>query len=146
VSTNRKEKLLELFNQRAPIARTFGMKLSYDVDDRANISLPYNPDLDHAMGGVHGGIIATLLDNAGWFTCALAHAGQGWVATSEMSMHLFHPAQKTDLLARGRILKAGKRQDVADMRCWDQDNNLVAHATATYIYLEKVPIQEPQKP
>jgi acyl-coenzyme A thioesterase PaaI-like protein len=63
-----------------------------------------------------------------------------------MSMHLFQPAQKTDLLARGRILKAGKRQDIADMRCWDQDNNLVAHATATYIYLDNLPIQEPPKP
>ena len=135
MTTDRKEKLLELFNQRAPIAKTFGMKLSFDIDDRANISLPYN-----------GGIIATLLDNAGWFTCALAHEGPGWVVTSEMSLHLFQPVQKTDLLARGRILKSGKRQDIADMRCWDQGNNLVAHATGTYMYLENVPIQEPPKP
>ena len=146
MSTDRKEKLLELFNQRAPIARTFGMKLSFDVDDRANISLPYNPDLDHALGGIHGGVIATLLDNAGWFTCALAHQGEGWVVTSEMSFHLFQPVQKTDLLARGRILKSGKRQDIADMRCWDQDNNLVAHATGTFLYLDKLSIQEPPKP
>ena len=146
MTTDRKEKLLELFNQRAPIAKTFGMKLSFDIDDRANISLPYNPALDHAMRGVHGGIIATLLDNAGWFTCALAHEGPGWVVTSEMSLHLFQPVQKTDLLARGRILKSGKRQDIADMRCWDQGNNLVAHATGTYMYLENVPIQEPPKP
>jgi uncharacterized protein (TIGR00369 family) len=146
MSTDRKEKLLELFNQRAPIAKTFGMKLSFDVDDRANISLPYNPALDHALGGIHGGIIATLLDNAGWFTCALAHEGEGWVVTAEMSLHLFQPVQKTDLLARGRILKAGKRQDIADMRCWDTDNNLVAHATGTFLYLEKMSIREPPKP
>ena len=103
MSTDRKEKLLELFNQRAPIAKTFGMKLSFDVDDRANISLPYNPDLDHALGGVHGGVIATLLDNAGWFSCALAHEGSGWVVTSEMSLHLFQPVKKSDLDSlRGR--------------------------------------------
>jgi acyl-coenzyme A thioesterase PaaI-like protein len=63
-----------------------------------------------------------------------------------MSFHLFQPVQKTDLLARGRILKSGKRQDIADMRCWDQDNNLVAHATGTFLYLDKLSIQEPPKP
>ena len=70
----------------------------------------------------------------------------GWVVTSEMSFHLFQPVKKTDLLARGRILKSGGRQDIADMRCWDQDNNLVAHATGTYIYLGNVPIKDLPKP
>lgn len=146
VAADRKERLMELFNQRAPIAETFGMKLSFDDDDRANVSLPYNAALDNAMGGVHGGIIATLLDNAGWFTCALAREGEGWVVTAEMSFHLFRPVLKAHLLARGRLLKSGSRQDIADMRCWDQDNNLVAHATGSYVYLENVPIERSPKP
>ncbi len=139
---SKKEKLLHLFNNVARIAQTFGMRLSFDDQDRAIISLPYNPDLDHGMGCTHGGVIATLLDNAGWFTCALAHRGDGWIATSQMSFHLLLPAEKTDLRAQAEIIKSGKRQDVAEMRCWDADENLVAHASGTFIYIETLPFEK----
>lgn len=132
-----KHSLLKMFNTKAPIAKTFGMKLSYDENNnRANITLPYNPDLDHAGGAVHGGVITTLLDNAGWFTCALAR--EGFVLTSEMSLHLFRPAMKTELRAQGEVLRLGKRQAVAEMRCWDGAGKLVAHGIGTYTYVEKL--------
>ena len=39
----------------APIARLFGMRLSYDACGHAHLHLPYNPKLDHALNGIHGG-------------------------------------------------------------------------------------------
>jgi uncharacterized protein (TIGR00369 family) len=127
--------LLKLFNQNARIAQTFGMKLSYGENDRAIITLPYNPDLDHAGNGIHGGVIGTLLDNAGWFTCALAH--KGFVVTSEISFHLLRPAIKTELQAQGAIIKIGKRQIIAEMRCWNEIGNLIAHGTGTFLSIKK---------
>ncbi|HKZ51822.1 MAG TPA: PaaI family thioesterase [Candidatus Acidoferrales bacterium] len=80
MTQRRRDELLHLFNHTAPIARTFGMKLSYTDEGNAVIELPYNPALDHALGGIHGGIYATLLDSAGWFTAAAAHtiSPAGW--------------------------------------------------------------------
>lgn len=46
----REQELLALFNSRAPIARLFGMRLSYTAQREAVIDLPYNPNLDHATG------------------------------------------------------------------------------------------------
>jgi len=131
----RKENLLALFNENARIAKTFGMRLSYDESGRAHIYLPYNPALNHAGNGIHGGVIATMLDTAGWFTCALVN-GSMLVLTAELSVHLFRFAANTSLVARGELLKAGKRQHVAEMRCWDEDNRLIAHAIGTFTNID----------
>ena len=133
-----KEQLLHSFHQKARLARTLHMTLSFDEQDRAVVDMPYDPAYTHALGGTHGGIIATLLDIAGWFTAALTHPGDGWVATTELSLHLLRPAKDTALRARGELLHRGKRLDVAEMKCWDEEDNLVAHATGTFVYLEEV--------
>jgi uncharacterized protein (TIGR00369 family) len=126
----------------APIARTFGTTLATTEDDRAVLTLPYHPGLDHALGGIHGGIFATMLDNAGWFTAALAHEDSCWLATAEMSIHFLRPARATTLRAEGWLIKAGTRQDVCEMRLFDQAGELLAHATGTFTVLPNVPLGE----
>jgi uncharacterized protein (TIGR00369 family) len=142
VNPGRIEQLLHIFNEMAPIAGTFGMRLSYNEEGQAVVDLPYNPGLDHALGGVHGGVYATMLDTAGWFTAAAAHDEAhdvgGWLATSEMSVHLLLPVERTSLQAVGRLIKRGKRQDVAEMHLYDGDGRLVGHATGTVILLPGV--------
>jgi uncharacterized protein (TIGR00369 family) len=139
--TNRRiDELLHLFNEVAPIARTFGMKLTFNDDGQAIVDLPYHPGLDHALGGVHGGVYATLLDTAGWFTSAAAHDVECWLTTAEMSMHLLLAAERTSLRAVGRLIKTGKRQDVAEMHLYDGEGRLVAHATGTFVILPNVPL------
>jgi uncharacterized protein (TIGR00369 family) len=132
--------LLHTFNEVAPIARTFGMRLSYDEEGRAFVDLPYNPDLDHALDGVHGGVYATLLDTAGWFTAAAGHDVDCWLATSEMSVHFLLPVERSALRAVGRLIKRGRRQDVAEMQLYDGEGRLVGHATGTFIVLPGVPL------
>jgi uncharacterized protein (TIGR00369 family) len=130
--------MLELFNEKASIASTFGMKLSYTPDDRAVITMPYNPAFDHGQGAIHGGVYATMLDNAGWFTAVLAQDEPCWVATSELSIHLLESARQTGLSAEGWLLKRGSRQHVAEMKLRDDAGRLVAHATATFVVLNGV--------
>ncbi len=140
MNTQRINELLHIFNEVVPIARTFGMKLSFTEEGNAVVDLPYNPDLDHALGGVHGGVYATMLDTAGWFTAAVAHDVERWLTTSEMSMHFLLPAERTHLRAVGRLIKRGKRQDVAEMHLYDEEGQLVGHATGTFIVLPNVPL------
>jgi uncharacterized protein (TIGR00369 family) len=137
-NTARNDQLIDMFNNRAPIAGTFGMKLSYDEQGQAVVDLPYNSGLDHALGGVHGGVYATMLDTAGWFTAAAAHDGSCWLATAELSLHLLLPVERASLQAVGRLIKRGKRQDVVEMCLYDGDGRLVGHATGTFILLRDV--------
>lgn len=131
----------------APIARHFGMRLSYTPDGRAVFDLPYNPRLDHALGGVHGGVYATMLDNAGWFTAAPSHGAFRWVATAELTVHLLEPARHTSLRSVGRLLKRGKRQDVAEAHLYDGKGRLIAHGVGTFIVLPglRLPQTRPAK-
>jgi len=87
---------------------------------------------------VHGGVYATLLDTAGWFTAAAAHETDSWIATAEMSVHFLLPVRASALRAVGRLIKTGRRQDVAEMRLYDGDGNLVGHATGTFIILPDI--------
>jgi uncharacterized protein (TIGR00369 family) len=135
----RTTELVRLFHERAPIARFFGMHLSYNEEGGAVIDLPYNPNLDHALGGVHGGVYATMLDTAGWFTVAATTDRSCWVATSEFTVHLLQPVQRTSLRSVGRLVKVGKRQAVAEMRLEDGEGRLVGHGVGTFIVLPNVP-------
>ena len=140
MNEERIEELIRMFNQKAPIARFFGMKLSYAKDGSAVIDLPYNSNLDHSQGGVHGGVYATLLDCAGWFTAAIAHEPSCWLATSEITVRYLEPVSGLSLRAGGRLIKRGKRQDVVEMHLYDEKGSLVGHATGTFIVLPEIPM------
>ncbi len=135
MTNGRIAELLHLFNEVAPIAQTFGMRLSYNDGGQAIVDLPYNPALDHALGGIHGGVYATMLDTAGWFTAAAAHDLSCWMATAEMSVHFLAPVERTSLQAVGRLIRRGRRQDVAEVHLYDGEGHLVGHATGTFVLL-----------
>ncbi len=134
-NAERMEELARLFNEEAPIARYFGMQLWFDEEGRAVVELPHNPHLDHLLGGIHGGIYATLLDIAAWFTAAAVGDLASWIATSELTIHFLRPAQRTTLWAVGQVIKVGKRQIVAEAHLRDKDDRLVGHAVGTFVVL-----------
>jgi uncharacterized protein (TIGR00369 family) len=114
----------------APIARSFGMRLEYDAEGCAVFTLPYNPGFDHGLGGIHGGVFATLLDNAGWFTVAGEY--ETWVATVEFQVRLLAAIEKEELVARGRIVHAGKRLATATMEVFTAGKVLAAIGSGTF--------------
>ena len=138
---SRRDQLETMFNDGAPIAKTFGMRLRYDDENRAVITLPHNPGLDHALQGIHGGVYMTLLDTAAWFTSAVMHDGQCWITTSEMSVHFLRPSARTDLRAVGYPIKSGKRQDIVEAKVFDEQGQLCGHAVGTFIVLPSVPLK-----
>jgi len=125
----RRKKLIELFDQ-APIKRAYGMKLSYDQSGGAVFEMPYNPQLDHFQGGIHGAVIAALLDNAGWFTAATYY--DHWVATVEFQARLLEAVAEVDLRSRGWIVKAGRRFAVSGMEVRTRRGLLVAVGSGTF--------------
>lgn len=125
----RQEELLALF-KGAPIKRTLGMEFHYNEEGAAVFDMPYNPSFDHALGGIHGGVIATLLDNAGWFTVAQFY--DAWIATAELQVRLLKPVAKADIYSRGRILNLGKKIAMAEMEVRTKDELLIAVGSGTF--------------
>lgn len=125
----RRDELCTLFLS-APIAKSFGMKVHYTGEGNAVFTLPHNKNFDHAMGGIHGGVFATMLDNAGWFT--VAPYFDTWIATVEFTTRLLEPVTQEDLIATGEIVRRGKKLTVAQMKIQSGSGKLVAIGSGTF--------------
>ena len=130
--TARQKELLELFSL-GPIAKLFGTSLSFDAQGHAHVDLPYNQDLDQPCG-IHGGVIATILDTAGWFAVA-AQSKTILLTTSEFKIHFLNPALECDLHAEGWAVKSGKRVSIAEMRVSKANGEIVAIGTGTFVVI-----------
>jgi uncharacterized protein (TIGR00369 family) len=129
ILNSRRNHIIKLASN-APIVRTYGMSLSYDAEGRAVWEMPYNSNFDHAAGGIHGGVFATLLDNAGWFT--VAPYFENWISTIEYETRLLEHVEKEDLKAVGEIVKLGKRISFAEMKIWSGSGKLVATGSGSF--------------
>ena len=123
------EAMVALFNS-APIQKTTGMTLRYNEEGQAIFDWPRNAAFDHAGRDTHGGIFATLLDNAGWFTAVVPY--DSMIVTVELSSRLLEPAKQEDLQAIGRLVRVGRRLCVADMEVRSSSDRLVAIGTGTF--------------
>jgi uncharacterized protein (TIGR00369 family) len=123
IMRTRCEELVSFFN-RAPLQKTFGMIISFKENGDAIFDMPYNPSFDHTMGGIYGGVVASLIDNAGWYTAA-AHT-DNWVSTVNLTIQLLEPAEKTKIRAVGELVRAGKRISVVNSKVFTEDGRLIA--------------------
>ena len=123
-------RLLKNLFANAPISKTFGMQLSYTERFEAIFDLPHHRGLEHAMGDTHGGVIATLLDNAGWFTAAVHY--DNWITTVELQVRMLEPCRKEDLRAKGRLVRAGRSLAVAEMEIRAAAERLIAVGSGTF--------------
>jgi uncharacterized protein (TIGR00369 family) len=115
--------------EHAALGRHFGMRLHFE-DDHAVVELPYRPHLDHALGGIHGGVFATLIDTAAWFTAAVHYPT--WIATIEFHTRLLEPVEGEDLIAAGTLIRAGKRLATASAEVRAASGLLAATGTASF--------------
>lgn len=90
-----------------------GASLSQIELGQVTISAPFNPDFGQQQGFAHAGVLFSLGDSAAGYA-ALTHMPHGAeVLTSEMKIHLLRPATGSQLIARGRVIKPGRRLIVA---------------------------------
>jgi uncharacterized protein (TIGR00369 family) len=128
--SNRQKRLVEIFHG-SPIAQVTGMRMHYNEAGQAIFTMPYNPNFDHAMHQVHGGLIAIMIDNAGWFT--LAPHFDHWIATVEFNTRLHEPVAKEVIISTGKIIRLGKRMSSCEMEVKTQKGRLIATGAGTFL-------------
>ena len=124
----RQAKLLELY-EGSPIKHTMGIQLAYD-EHGAIVDFPHDHRFENAMGGTHGGVLATLLDKAGWFTVAVAY--DTWIATVDLHVQLLAPSKGEPLRATGRLVRAGKKLAMASMEVHEVGGRAIAIGSGTF--------------
>lgn len=116
-----------------PIMDTLGFTDFRPERGRVVVEMPaaefhYNP-----LGGVHGGVIATLLDTAA--ACAVhSTLAVGEAYTSlDLSVKFLRPVTVDSgvLRCEGSVVQRGRRTALAEAKLYDDSGRLVAHATSS---------------
>jgi uncharacterized protein (TIGR00369 family) len=94
--------------------------------------MPFRPEVSNGHGAVHGGALATLADSAMAFALSTNFDGEMGFATADLTIHYFKRA-RTDVTARARVVKKGKRINVGIIELFDNGGDLVATALTSFL-------------
>ncbi len=100
--------------------------------DFCELKMPFRPEISNGNGSVHGGLLATLADSAMALALATNFDGQMGFATADLTIHYFKPA-RTDITARARVVKKGRRINVGVIDLFDTDGDLVATVLTSFM-------------
>ncbi len=85
-----------------------GAEIGELAPGRCEIRLPYGDDLSQQHGFFHGGVVGMIADSAGGYAAfTLMDDGDG-ILTVEYKLNLMAAADGQLLIARGRVVKAGR--------------------------------------
>jgi acyl-CoA thioesterase len=118
-----------------PFLKTLGIHLTEIGERHAIMEVVVTDKHLNYFGGVHGGLVATLVDTVCFFPAPLLPAGRK-VATANLNVTYLRPAGDGErLIARSEILHQGRRTVSLAIRVTDAGSRLIAHGTATLMVL-----------
>ncbi len=98
---------------RQGLMDTLGASLLAVRPGEVEIAMPIHPEVSQQHGFAHAGAVAAIADSAAGFAgLTLMPAGAG-VLTVEFKINLMAPAGGERLVARGRVVKAGRTLVIA---------------------------------
>ncbi len=104
---NFRERVAASFDRQAFLA-TIGARMTVLEPGYCELTMSPRPDLCQQHGHVHAGATTTLADTAaGYAAYSLMPAGSA-VLTTEFKVNLLNPARGDVLVARARVIKAGR--------------------------------------
>ncbi len=128
--------LLRGLQARGPaggVAGLLGLSLVEVDAGRVRLTVRTRPDFANPLGGLHGGITATLLDSA--MACAVLSALPAGARSTTVDLAVTFlrsvPLDGTRLTADGEVVHVGRRIATAQGRVRDDTDRLVATATTT---------------
>jgi uncharacterized protein (TIGR00369 family) len=123
---------------RQRMLHTMGATLERVAPGEVDIRLPFRPELSQQHGFFHAGAITTVVDTAcGYAALTLMPPGAA-VLSVEFKVNLLAPGKGEAVVARARVVKAGRTLTVVTGDVFAQsrgEERLVATMTATMMTL-----------
>ncbi|RJX28820.1 MAG: PaaI family thioesterase [Desulfarculus sp.] len=127
--------LVRTVRQQDTYFRLLGMDITDLGWGRARLELEVGPQHLQPYGAVHGGVISSLVDSAGfWAVYSMVPEGQE-ATTVEMKLNYLAPVRSGRLAVEGRCLKLGRTLGLAEAQVQSQEGEMVAHGTVTMMLL-----------
>ena len=119
------------------LLRTLDIRLTEIGERHAVMEVEVTEKHLNYLGGVHGGLIATLVDTVAFFPRPLLPSGRP-VTTTNLNVSFIRPAHLGDrLTARSELLHLGRRTASLTVLVLDGQGRLVAHGSATLMALQE---------
>jgi uncharacterized protein (TIGR00369 family) len=110
--------------------RAFDMTLEHVAEGEVDVALEAGPEHLNLMGTVHGGVLATLADAATGLAYRTVLEPGMTFTTIQLSLTYLSPGRSGRVVARGRVVKRGRRTGYAEADVVDGEDRLLARATA----------------
>lgn len=124
---------------RQGLMETLGASLVHVSPGQVDIVLAPSPAISQQHGFVHAGAVASIADSAaGYAALTLMPPGAG-VLTAEFKINLLAPAVGERIVAKGKVIKAGRTLTLAQTDVFAEregQERLVAVLTATLMTIE----------
>jgi uncharacterized protein (TIGR00369 family) len=104
--------------------------------DGVTIQCPLREDLLNSNGVLHGGVVASIADEAAWHAMLHAYGGDRQATTTELKVNYLRPLAGKKVIARAYTLRAGKTLHVSRVDLFDTQKRLAAVAVVTYMLLD----------
>lgn len=119
-----------------PFEHQLNLKVKRKHSDGVTIHFDLLPEYLNSTGVLHGGVTASVADEAAWHALE-NHFGYGVrkSTTTELKVNYLRPIGGKKVIARAHLVRAGQRLCVSRVDIFDDKKNLGAIAIVTYMLL-----------
>jgi len=121
------------------LMRTLGAELGKVTSGQVEIMLVPKPEISQQHGFVHAGAVSAIADSAaGYAALSMLPMDRG-VLTTEFKINFLAPATGERIIARGKVVKAGRTLTLAQTEVFAEKEGreqLIALLTATFMAIE----------
>ena len=126
-------RLQEIF---APFIQTLNLKIESIDDQQVVMRMPFDENLCRVGGIVCGQSLMSLIDTCKVFVCYVGMGSFVEVTTVSQNSSFMRPAIGADVIARGRVVKAGRNLIFGEVSLtMEGDERVVSQGTSTYAVL-----------
>lgn len=113
----------------------FQMDTTYE-ENKCIVTLPVTPLIHNSFDMPHGGVIATLVDNAmGFLVNKDLHAEGKGAVTTNMTINYIKASTEKQLIATSTYLHKGRQTLVMECTVTQPDGKKIAHATGSFFVI-----------
>ncbi|WP_245228550.1 PaaI family thioesterase [Pontixanthobacter sp. CEM42] len=119
--------------RRSPSAELMGSEFVSFDEETATVTVRYTPPPSFASprGAVQGGLIGGFLDEVMGTALLAATDGELLPLNLDMNMSFARMVPMETIIAKGRVIRVGRRVAFLEGELFDKDGNLLARATST---------------
>jgi uncharacterized protein (TIGR00369 family) len=124
------------FNKTMSFEQQLNLRVARKHSDGVTLQFDLLPGYLNSHGVLHGGVTASLADEAAWHALENHHGyGKRKSTTTELKVNYLRPIAGKKVTARAVLVRAGKNLCVSRVDIFDEKKKLAAIAIVTYMLL-----------